>query len=237
MARISELLKAPLQDKKWLEKLAIGGVVCAVPILSFCGMGYIVNLLKGVIKKKEGTLPEWFNWGKLFSDGIIYFVICFVYMLIPALVFTIGIIAGKSIVGLVFGALMMFIAAIAWLAAAFLLPMAICHYVATDDIKSAFAWNDIQEKIKSTVKDYGLAYLKMIGLFIAAYIVSYIAAIIIFFSIIVPPLFVLLLIFGFIFVGFLFFYLGLIFAGMFGEIYPVQTVKAKKTVSEVPSSE
>ena len=76
MVKIGNLLKSPFEDKNWVAKVAIGGVVGAVPILSFCGMGYIVNLLKGVIKKKEGTLPEWSNWGKLFSDGIIYFVIC-----------------------------------------------------------------------------------------------------------------------------------------------------------------
>ncbi len=230
MVKLRELLKGPLQDEKWLEKVAIGSVVSAVPILNFCAMGYIVTLLKGVIRKTKETLPEWSNWGKLFSDGIIFFLVCFVYELMPVLIFAIGAAVGtRCFLGLACGAFMIFISAIAWLGVGFVLPMAICHYVATDDIKSAFAWKVVFEKIKSIIKDYGLAYLIMIGLVIAGYIVFYLIVLIIFFSIVVPPLFVLLLIFGWIVLGFVFFYLSLILARMFGEIYPVESAEEKKT--------
>ncbi len=215
MVKIGELLKAPLQDKQWMAKIAIGGVVSAVPVLSFCGMGYIVNLLKNVIKKKEGILPEWSDWGKLFSDGIIYFVISLAYMLIPALIFMVGMtVGGRCALGWACGAFIIFIAAITWLGACFILPMAICHYVATDDIKSAFAWKVIQEKIKGTIKDYGSAYLIAIGLFVAGYIVCFLLG---------------LIIIGWILFPFLFFYLHLICARIFGEVYPVESVEEEKT--------
>jgi hypothetical protein len=222
---IRELLKRPLQDEKWLEKTVIGGVLMWTPF----SWGYIVGLFRNVIKKEEDILPEWRNWGKLFSDGIIMFVVKLVYVLIPALIFVIGAAVGTGcVLSLACGAFMIFISAVAWLGVSFILPMAICHYVATDDIKSAFAWKVVFEKIKSTIKDYGLAYLIMIGLVMAAYIVLYLVVLIIFFSIVVPPLFVLLLIFGWIVLGFVFFYLGLVLARMFGEIYPVESVEEKK---------
>ena len=225
MVSIRELLKRPLQDEKWLEKVVIGGVLMWTPF----SWGYIVGLFRNVIKKEEDILPEWRNWGKLFGDGIIMFVVKLVYMLIPGLIFVIGAAVGtRCFLGLACGAFMMFISAIVWLGVGFILPMAICHYVATDDIKSAFAWKVVFEKIKSTIKDYGLAYLIMIGLVIAGYIVFYLIVLIIFFSIVVPPLFVLLLIFGWIVLGFVFFYLSLILARMFGEIYPVESVEEKK---------
>ena len=214
MVKIGELLKGPIQDKQWMTKVAIGGVVSAVPILSFCEMGYLVRLLRSVIGKKEEVLPEWSDWGKLFSDGIIYFVISFVYMLVPALIFTVGITAGRSVLGLVLGGFIIFIAAVTLLAVGFILPMAICHYVATGDIKSAFAWKVIQEKIKSTAKEYGSAYLMAIGLFVAAYIVCFLLG---------------LIIIGWILFPFLFFYLSIVLARMFAEIYPAESVEEEKT--------
>ena len=218
MLNIGEWLKSPIQDKQWPAKIAIGGVVSAVPILSFCGMGYVVGLLRRVIKKEEGGLPEWSNWGKLFTDGILYWVICFLYMLIPGLISGLGMaMAGGCAVRVAFGAFVIFIAVIVGLAAGFILPMAICQYIATDDFKSAFAWKVMQEKIKSVSKDYGLAYLTAIGLFIAGYIVCFILG---------------LIIIGWILFPFLFFYLSLVFARMFGEIYPSGSSNQQSVVSD-----
>ena len=212
MVKIDELLKAPLQDKQWPSKIAIGGVVSVIPILSFCGMGYIISLIKSAMKKKEEVLPEWSNWGKLFSDGIICFVISFVYTLIPMLIFAIGaVVSGGGVFGWAFKAFVTFISAISLLGVYFILPMAICHYAATDDMKSAFAWKVIQEKIKATSKDYGIAYLLTIGFFIAGYIVTFLLG---------------MVIIGWILMPFLFFYLHLIFARMFGGIYPVEPVES-----------
>ncbi len=218
MLNIGEWLKSPIQDKQWPAKIAIGGVVSAVPILGFCGMGYIVGLLRKVIKKEEGGLPEWSNWGKLFTDGILYWVICFLYMLIPCLIAGLGMVAaGGCAIRLAFGAFVIFIAVIVGLAAGFILPMAICQYAATDDFKSAFAWKVMQEKIKSISKDYGLAYLTVIGLLIAGYIVCFILG---------------LIIIGWILFPFLFFYLSLVFARMFGEIYPSGSSSQEPVVSD-----
>ena len=207
MVKLAELLKEPFQDKQWPAKIAIGGVVFAVPVLSCCAMGYILNVAKNALRKKEERLlPEWSNWGKLFTDGILYCVIAAAYMLVPFLIFMVGAAVGGSCpLGWIFGAFVTFLAAVAALGAGFILPMAVCSFAATDDFKSAFAWKAMQEKIRSTAKDYAVTYLIGIGLFIAGYIVSFVLG---------------LIIIGWILMPFLFFYLDLVIMRMFAEIYP-----------------
>lgn len=205
MVKVADLLKSPFEDKQWLAKIAIGGVVSAVPILNLCAMGYIVSLIRGIIKKKEEILPEWSDWGKLFTDGILYFVILVAYMIIPSFIFAIGIFVGRTCaIGWALGGLTTFIAAIAGLAVYFVLPMVICEFVATDDFKSAFAWKILQEKLKGVIKEYGTAYLIGVGLFIAGYIACFLLT---------------LMIIGWVLWSFVFFYLHIIVMRMFSEIY------------------
>ena len=208
MVNIGELLKRPISDKQWPAKIAIGGVVSIVPILQFCAFGYIVNLIKQTLKKEEAILPEWTNWGKLFTDGIIYFVIVLVYMIIPCLIFGMGMALGGinlGILSMLFRAIVIFLSSIVALAATFILPMAICHYVATEDLKSAFSWKEIQERIKAVAKEYGTAYLITLGLHIAVWICCMLLSFIFIGPIIAP---------------FLSFYLGIVIMRMFAEIYP-----------------
>ena len=208
MVNIGELLKRPISDKQWSAKIAIGGVVSIVPILQFCAFGYIVNLIRQTLRKEEVILPEWTNWGKLFTDGIIYFVIGLIYMIIPGLIFGIGMALGGmnlGILSMLFRAIVIFLSSIVGLAATFILPMAICHYVATEDLKSAFSWKEIQERIKATAKEYGTAYLITIGFYIAAYGCCMLLTFIFIGPIIAP---------------FLAFYIGLVIMRMFAEIYP-----------------
>ena len=208
MVNIGELLKRPFSDKRWAAKIATGGVVSWVPILQFFAFGYIVNLIRQTLKKEESILPEWTNWGKLFSDGIMYFVIVLVYMIIPCLIFGIGMALGGinlGILSMLFRAIVIFLSSIVGLAATFILPMAICHYVATEDLKSAFSWKEIQERIKAAAKEYGTVYLITLGLWIAVWICCMLLSFIFIGPIIAP---------------FLSFYLGLVIMRMFAEVYP-----------------
>ena len=208
MVNIGELLKRPFSDKQWPAKIAIGGVVSIVPILNFFAFGYIVNLIRQTLKKEEAILPEWTNWGKLFTDGIMYFVIGLIYMIIPGLIFGIGMALGGinlGILSMLFRAIVIFLSSIVGLAATFILPMAICHYVATEDLKSAFSWKEIQERIKAVAKEYGTVYLITLGLYVA-FSICYMLLSFIFIGFIIAP--------------FLYFYLSLVIMRMFAEIYP-----------------
>jgi hypothetical protein len=82
--QIGKAFSFPFEDKAWLTKFLVAAVVSIVPIVNFAWTGYIVELVKNVIDRKEMALPEWGDFGKKFIDGLIVTVAYFVYSL-PAL--------------------------------------------------------------------------------------------------------------------------------------------------------
>jgi len=58
-------------DKDWVKKVAIGGVVNIVPILSFVNTGYMLRTLKRVSEGNAQPLPEWDDWGGDFVRGLV----------------------------------------------------------------------------------------------------------------------------------------------------------------------
>jgi hypothetical protein len=82
--QIGKAFSFSFQDKSWISKFLLAAVISIVPILSFAWVGYIVELVKNVIDRKEEPLPEWGDFGKKFVDGFIVTVAFFVYSL-PAL--------------------------------------------------------------------------------------------------------------------------------------------------------
>jgi hypothetical protein len=82
--QIGKAFSFPFEDKSWLSKLLLAGVISVVPILNFAWTGYVVELVKNVIDHRITPLPEWSDFGKKFVDGLLVTVAYFVYSL-PAL--------------------------------------------------------------------------------------------------------------------------------------------------------
>jgi hypothetical protein len=77
---IGKSLGFVFEDKKWVEKMLIGGLISLVPIIgAFWVMGYGVKLVRNVRNGDPEPLPEWENFGDLLSDGFKLFVIYFVW--------------------------------------------------------------------------------------------------------------------------------------------------------------
>ena len=83
----------------------------------------------------------------------------------------------------------------------FILPMAIAMYIKSNKIDSAFKFNEIFNRIKSIFSEY-----------ITSYIVILILGIILGLVMLIPYI-------GWILASFGTFYIGLVFANMFGELY------------------
>jgi hypothetical protein len=75
----------PFEDKLWASKLGIGMAVSIVPILNFAWLGYMIDVMRGVVSGRAEPLPGWDNFGKKFMDGLILFLASLVYAL-PALI-------------------------------------------------------------------------------------------------------------------------------------------------------
>lgn len=200
-------------DDPW-RTILIGGVlgllsVLVVPV--FLVLGYYVRTLRAAIEN-ENEPPVFDEFGDLFVDGITAFVVGFVYLLIPALVFgfSVGGIAISAIltgdvgIGAIAGAVAGFslsfvLGLIAW----YVLPAAIANAIHEGRIGAGFAFGTLRRQLLSGT--YVVAWLMAFGLFIVGGIVTSILSVI-------PPL-------GFIAGAFVNFYVGVAAFYLYGRAY------------------
>jgi hypothetical protein len=70
------------EDKKWIEKILIGGLLMLVPILGLLLLyGYGVQLVRNVRSHKPEPLPEWDDWGTKIVEGLKLVVVLFIWSL------------------------------------------------------------------------------------------------------------------------------------------------------------
>jgi len=61
------------QDPRWLVKIVIGDVMILLSLLivPFIFLqGYLIEIIRNVMRGEEHPLPEWDNWGARFKDGL-----------------------------------------------------------------------------------------------------------------------------------------------------------------------
>jgi hypothetical protein len=205
-----KIIKFPMEDKDWIMKVIIGGVLSIIPIVNFISSGYQLKVMKNAINKKPG-MPEWKGFMDLFVKGLIIFVIALLFMIVPLIIF--GAIAGFSVISVVMGDLTnpynivlailpaLFIGGILFLIIGFILPMAIAMYAKSDNFSDAFKFSEILNRIKSIFGEYLVSYI-----------------VIVIFGIILG-LIMLIPVIGWIIGFFGTFYLGVVALNMFGELY------------------
>ena len=150
-----ESVKRPFTD---IGKLVLGIVISIIPIVNFMFSGYLLNVAKSAMKK-DMDLPKWENWGTLFVEGLLAFVIGIIYML-PVVVILGGLllVGGLSVPGLITGGMLgmagvmaglgiyLVVLVIVGLVLGFLSTVALLTYAETRDFSSAFAFRDIIKK-------------------------------------------------------------------------------------------
>jgi hypothetical protein len=67
------------EDKDWLKKILIGGLVSLVPIVNFAALGYVVQIVRNVRDGHALPLPEWDQFGEYFMSGLWLFLVHLVY--------------------------------------------------------------------------------------------------------------------------------------------------------------
>lgn len=87
------------EDEKWLEKLGIGALVAAVPVLNFAWTGFMVDVMRNVAAGESKPLPDWTDLGEKLLRGLLVTIAGFIYAL-PAIL--VGcLLAGLSFVPLI----------------------------------------------------------------------------------------------------------------------------------------
>lgn len=177
-----------------LVKVIIGAVLNLIPVVNFLCTGYFIEILEKTVRD-EPCMPAWEGWGEKFVKGLVAFVISFVYMLVPVVVFTIACVFNNGLSVVLILAIM--IALAIW----FMLPMALAHYAATGSFGASFCLGTIFSYIRTAAGDYLGVYLLSILLFIIMAVIY-----------LIPVLGWLVCLLG----GF---YTGCVLSFLFGEVY------------------
>ena len=78
---IGKSFSYPFEDKEWLSKLGLGAVISLVPILNFAMTGYMIEIVRNLMRGVQQPLPNWDDFGRKFMDGLMLVLAGFVYAL------------------------------------------------------------------------------------------------------------------------------------------------------------
>jgi len=223
--RISTSARFPLEGLDWQRKLLLGGatglllelifvglayltseeaafgVAPLVVGLNFPALGYILKVYRGTLLWEIGALPEWENWPELLRSGVATFVVGMTYGVVPLLLLLLGLgLLVKGGILLFLGMVLMVLGVLAGVFMLFFLPMALARYLVQQRIEVAFHPGLLWEGINAVLAEYVGTYLLCIG----CYILAGLAAAIPYLGPLMWP--------------FLWFYLMLVQARLFGEI-------------------
>lgn len=88
---IETLLTYPMESDDWIVTVLVGGILLFLSFLIVPGVlvyGYLVRVLRaGMADASEP--PTFDDWGTLFVEGLVAFVIVLVYQLVPIVVFVV----------------------------------------------------------------------------------------------------------------------------------------------------
>lgn len=83
MPTLELVCKRLFSDPAWILKCLLGAILLAVPVAHFFACGYIYEMFNRVRRGEPLELPEWEDWGRLFTQGIPVFVIFLVFTVAP----------------------------------------------------------------------------------------------------------------------------------------------------------
>ncbi|MFA5395353.1 MAG: DUF4013 domain-containing protein [Methanogenium sp.] len=125
---------------KWVKWILLA-IIGIIPIVNFILFGYAIRVLRGI-----KPAPELGEYVQLFIDGLMYFIIAFVWM-IPVFIVSmiVGFISG-SFAGMIIGLLIMLIVA---LLCGLFAYIGIVRFARMEKFGEAFAFGAIKEKIEA----------------------------------------------------------------------------------------
>jgi hypothetical protein len=180
---IREIFIYPTKDKEWPVKMIIGIALSILPIVNFFCSGYAYRIFKAGLNRQPIEMHEWDDWGDIFIQGLIIFVLRLIYFLIPLALMGTG--AGILIVGFILKdktgyfpqatilpiALLIGIGLILAIVAAIIFPMALALYAKNnEEFGAAFRVWEIVPKIFQALDDYLIAIVLMVCVFFAFFI-------------------------------------------------------------------
>jgi hypothetical protein len=67
---VAEAVTHLFDDREWMLKALVGGLLAGIPIVSFVVSGYEVRVIRNVSQGESRPMPAWEDFGGLFTDGL-----------------------------------------------------------------------------------------------------------------------------------------------------------------------
>jgi hypothetical protein len=236
---LKAIFRFPFQSPKWQSHFIIGialiWVGFLIPIVpGIFVYGYILRVMRGALDGDDLVLPVWEDWGRLALDGLRGTVIHLVYMFPATIVYFGGMafyVIGNFSLPLLMSAaneggdvaaglpllflgnmaimfLSMFIGSVLGLLGVIPLPMATAHFVAQDKLSAAFRVREWWSLLRVDKLGYFIGWVIVAGLmgilYFASTLAYYSIVLCCFIPILMAP------------IGF---YVPLVGAALFGQIY------------------
>lgn len=242
---LKALLKFPFQGEDWQNRFIIGTAValagCFIPILpGLLLAGYALQILRQAAAGDEPLLTEWAGWGQLGVDGLRVFAVNLVYLLPGALVLvggwglyfagSIGLPLWAQAVEEAAGALIGFLLLIGSMGLVYIstsasmlllllgavpLPVATAHLASRGELAAAFRVREWWPYLRANALGYLIAWVVLGGLWSITY-----------WAVIVACYSVMLCFLAPLLAAPASFYLSLIGAALFGQMYRQGAVMA-----------
>jgi len=70
----------PFQDKDWIQKILLTGVISLIPIVGqIAVLGWLIEITARVIRGESDPMPKWEDFGGLFMSGLKAFALGFIF--------------------------------------------------------------------------------------------------------------------------------------------------------------
>jgi MFS family permease len=168
------------EDEKWLEKLGIGALITAVPILNFAWSGFMVDIMRNVGAGEAKPLPDWSDLGDKFVRGLIITLAGLIYalpaILVGCLLFGLSFVPLFAVSGqgdqgmnqgLALGSTGLLIAAgccigLYGLVISFVFPAVFINYSRQGSFGSCFQFGEVMRLITTNLSEYATAWVIII---------------------------------------------------------------------------
>jgi len=165
------------EDENWLTKVLIMAAILflgiffswllLIPAIVAAALinGYMVEIIRNVLRGQLDELPEWDNWGELIIDGLKVIAIQVVYA-VPAIIVSLCLSIAVTAAGnngegfAVFLSVVMGCLILLWaIVISILLPAATAIFAATNDLEAAFHFGEVFALVRNNLSTYLITFI------------------------------------------------------------------------------
>ena len=158
------------EDEQWKNKVLLGAIISAVPILNFAASGYSLDLTKNVVEDSSTPLPTWDDLGRMFVRGLLWLVGILIYSIPPIIILCLFGAIGSGLgvatqdsesasnaIGALMGGTGLLLTCLVGLysvAVVIILPAATVRFALSGQLSAMFKFNELLADIRANVTGY-----------------------------------------------------------------------------------